>query len=128
MKGKYVGLLLSVVVGMLLTQASCGHDRELISITVLPDGATIKGAGTEVDFKAVGTYVHPPEQRDITNSVVWQSAAPQVISIDANTGVATAGTGCGTNITITATAYSNPQNKSGSVVVGTAAITVTCPG
>ena len=130
MKRNYIGLALSalIMVAALLSLPSCGHDQKLISITVTPSGANITGTGVEVDFKAVGTYIHPPENKDITNSVVWTSAAPQVVSIVSNTGVAHSGAACGTNITITATAYSNPQNHSGSVVVGTATVSVTHPG
>ena len=126
MKRSYFGLALGalVMVGAVLSFPSCGHDQKLVSIAVTPTGATITGPGLTVDFKAVGTYIHPPENRDITNSVVWASAVPQAISILPNTGVAVSGTACGTNIPITATAYSNPQNKSGSVVVGTATMTV----
>ena len=129
MKRSYIGLALGalVVVGAMLSLPSCGHDQKLVSVTVSPSAATIAGPGIEVDFKAVGTYIHPPESRDITTSVVWTSAAPQVVSIISNTGVATSGAFCGTNITITATAFSNPQSQSGSVVVGTAGVTVTQP-
>jgi hypothetical protein len=113
-----------MAVGVVLGLSSCGHDQKLISITINPSGASITGAGVVVNFQAIGTYIHPPENKDITTSVVWTSAAPQVVSIVSNTGVATSGTGCGTNITITATAYSNPQNHTGSVVVGTAGVNV----
>jgi hypothetical protein len=130
MKLSYVGLALGalVILAVLLSLPSCGHDQKLISVTVTPSGANITGTGVEVDFKALGTYIHPPENKDITNSVVWASAAPEVVSIVSNTGVAKSGSVCGTNITITATAYSNPQNKSGSVVVGTAAVSVSIKG
>jgi hypothetical protein len=126
MKRNYLGLALSalVMVAVLLSFPGCGHDQELVSIAINPPGATITGAGVVVNFQAIGTYVHPPVSKDITTSVVWMSAAPQVVSIVSNTGVATSGFACGTNITITATAYSNPQNKSGNVVVGTAAVNV----
>ncbi len=126
MKRSYIGLALRVLmaVGVVLGLSSCGHDQKLISIAINPPGASITGAGVVVNFQAIGTFIHPPESKDITTSVVWMSAAPQVVSIVSNTGVATSGTGCGTNITITATAYSNPQSKSGSVVVGTAAVSV----
>jgi hypothetical protein len=129
MKRSYIGLALGALValGAVLSLPSCGHDQKLISIAINPPGATITGAGVEVDFQAIGTYIHPPENKDITNSVVWTSAAPEVVSIISNTGVATSQNACGTNITITATAYSNPQNHSGSVVVGTAAVNVTQP-
>ncbi len=127
MKRSYIGLAMGalVTVAALLTLPSCGNQRELVSITINPPGANITGSQVEVDFQAIGNYIHPPDQHDITDSVVWTSAAPQVISIVSNTGVATSQFGCGTNITITATSYSNPQSKTGRVVVGTAPVSVT---
>jgi len=130
MKRTYLGLAFGalVAVGALLSLPSCGHDQQLMSITIIPTGETITGTGVIVPFMAQGNYIHPPEIRDITNSVVWASTAPQIISIIAATGVATTGDGCGTNITITATAYANPQNHSGRAVVGTAPVSVAQPG
>jgi hypothetical protein len=130
MKRSYIGLAMGalVTVAALLALPSCGNERELVSITINPPGANITGPGLEVHFQAIGNYIHPPDQRDITDSVVWTSAAPSVISIVSNTGVATSGIDCGTNITITATSYSNPQSKTGRVVVGTAAVSVIQPG
>ncbi len=129
MKRSYIGLALGALIalGAALSLPSCGFQRRLVSITINPPGANITGAGVEVDFQALGYYIHPPETVDITDSVVWTSAAPQVVSINSKTGVAFSGVDCGTNITITATAYSNPQNNSGSVVVGTALVSVAMP-
>jgi len=109
-----------------LALPSCGFKRQLVSITVIPNAATLTGPGVELQFKAVGNYIHPPDSRDITNSVVWQSSAPQVVSIDA-TGLATSGTFCGTTIAITATSHRDPHDSSSGVIVGTAAVTVTQP-
>jgi hypothetical protein len=127
MKRSYIGLVLSalVTVAALLILPSCGYDRQLVAITVTPDNLQITGAGLVVNFTAIGTYIHPPEQRNITDSVVWTSSIPQAISIVSNTGVATSGNACGTNISIAATAYRDPQAQSGKVVVGTALVTVT---
>ena len=111
----------------LLVAPSCGFKRQLVSITVTPPAASITGTGVQVQFKAVGNYIHPPDSRDITDSVVWQSSAPQVISIDA-TGLATSGDVCGTNITVTATGHSDPHDSSSGVVVGTATVNVKLPG
>jgi hypothetical protein len=126
MKWSHIGLAMGalIIVATLLTFPSCGFDRRLVAITINPPGAIITGPDVDVHFQALGSYIHPPDTRDITNSVVWTSAAPQVVSIISNTGVATSGFDCGTNITITATAYSNPQNHTGSAVVGTASVSV----
>jgi hypothetical protein len=127
-KRSYIGLALGalVAVGAVLSLSSCGFKKQLVLITVNPSTASITGAGVIVDFQALGTYIHPPETVNITESVVWASTAPQIISIVSNTGVATSGTSCGT-VTITATEYSDMQNDTGSVVVGTALVTVTPP-
>lgn len=105
---------------------SCGFRRKLISITIIPDKATLGGPGLDLQLKAVGNYIHPPDSRDITDTATWESAAPQVISVDAH-GLATSGEACGTDITITATAHSDPHDSASGEVIGTAAITVTCP-
>jgi len=126
---RYITLALGMllVVGAVVSLPGCGHDQVLTSITVNPSGATITGAGVIVNFQAIGTYIHPPENKDLTNSVVWASVAPQIIDfnfVGSTAGQAMSGSGCGSNIGITATHYSDPQNKSGSVVVGNAVVTV----
>ncbi|HYU48096.1 MAG TPA: hypothetical protein VEK84_18180 [Terriglobales bacterium] len=110
-----------------LVLSSCGFKRQLVSITVIPNTVTLEGSGLNLQFKAVGNYIHPPDSRDITKSVVWQSAATDVVSIMA-TGLATSGNVCGTNITITGTGHRDPHDSSSGVVVGTAAVTVKLPG
>jgi hypothetical protein len=117
-----------VVLGLLAALAlpSCGFKRKLVSITVIPDTVTLGGPDLTLQFKAVGNYIHPPDSRDITNSVGWESAAPDVVSIEPS-GLAKSGIDCGTNITITATGHSDPHDEHSGIVVGIAAVTVTCP-
>lgn len=110
----------------LLILPSCGFKRKLVSITVIPNSAAITGANVQVQFKAIGNYVHPPDSRDITDSVLWESAAPQIVGINAS-GLATSTDGCGSGITISATGHSDPQDDHSGVVVGTAAVSVTQP-
>jgi hypothetical protein len=129
MSCRRVGLGLCVVVMVALSAmiTSCGAPRRLVSITIVPNGLTINGEGLIVNFKAEGNYQNPVETRDITNSVAWASAAPQIISVDPSTGVAVSGFGCGSNITITATHFANQQAQTGAAVVGTAGVNVTQP-
>jgi len=117
-----------VVLALATLLLGCGFKRQLVSIEVIPSGSNITGTGVIVDFKALGHYIHPPDTHDITDQVTWESSAPQIISIDANTGVAVSGDGCGTNILITATGYSDPNSHSGGVVVGTGTVSVTQKG
>jgi hypothetical protein len=105
---------------------SCGFKRQLVSITMIPAKATLGGPGLTLQFQAIGNYIHPPDSRDITNSATWTSAATDVVSVDPH-GLAESGEACGTNITITATAHSDPHDSSSGIVIGTAAVDVTCP-
>ncbi len=96
MKRSYIGLAMTalVMVAAWLAFPSCGFERKLVAITVTPTGLSITGAGLIVHYDALGIYIHPPDQHDITDSVVWASSLPQAISIDPNTGVAVSGTAC----------------------------------
>jgi hypothetical protein len=105
----------------------CGHDQELTSITVTPSDTTITGQGLELQYTALGHYIHPPESKDITSTVIWKSQADQIISFSTpdKPGLATSGFGCGDNLEISAVVYSNPNNpSSGSAVIGTATVNV----
>jgi len=117
--------VLAVAVAV-LNVSSCGFKRKLVSITVTPDAVTLGGPGLQVQYKAIGHYVHPPDARDITNTATWESAAPQVITID-STGLATSGDVCGQNVTITASAHSDPHDDSSGIVIGSATVNV-CQG
>jgi hypothetical protein len=110
-----------------LSLPGCGFKKRLVEITINPSAVTITGVDVEIDFQALGTYIHPPETKDITNSVVWASTASGLVKFDAGPGVAHSGKDCGT-ASVTATAPSDPNNDSGGVVVGTALVTVNQPG
>ena len=119
-------MALAMLSALVLALPSCGFKRQLVSITVTPTGADITGTNVTVQFTAIGHYIHPPDSRDITNSVVWESSSEQVIKIDA-TGLGTSGSFCGTNIPITATAHSDPHDNNSGVVIGTATVSVAHP-
>jgi hypothetical protein len=123
----------------LLNLSSCAHNQSLVGITVTPQGSTItlSGPGQVIgtQFTAIGTYIHPPENKDVTSTAIWATDSPTIITLDPNQPglVNTTGEGCGTNLGVTATIYSKPGDpSSGSVVVGSATINVafasgTCP-
>ena len=122
--------LVSAAVMLLLGISGCAHEQQLTSITVTPSNTTIIGQGLELQFTAVGHYIHPPESKDITSTVIWKSTAEQIISFITpdKPGLATSGFGCGTNIGISAVIYSNPNNpSSGNAVIGTAIVNVSQP-
>ena len=114
---------------LVLGSPSCGYDQQLVSIGVSPKNTTIIGAGLQLQFIALGSYIHPPESKDITTTVMWKSDAEQIISFSPDTpGLAISGTGCGTNIGISAIIYSNPSNPSaGTAVIGRTTVSVTQP-
>jgi hypothetical protein len=63
-----LGLLLSVI-----AMLSCGRDQQLVSIDVEPSGGFVfEGVGAKGQFTAIGTYIHPPEKKDITTQVLWR--------------------------------------------------------
>jgi len=125
-RGFFLGAAVLLVVGIF----GCAHEQQLTSITVTPSNTTITGQGLELQYTAVGHYIHPPESKDITNTVIWKSTAEQIISFITpdKPGLATSSLGCGTNIGISAVVYSNPSNpSSGTAVIGTATVNVTQP-
>lgn len=83
MKRRYVGLAMGAViaVGMALSLPSCGHDQKLVSIALTPQTATYPSPGSgAVDFAASGTYIHPPETRDITAQVTWSTDVTELLT------------------------------------------------
>jgi hypothetical protein len=119
----------------LLNLSSCAHSQKLVGITVSPQNTTITltGIGQVIgtQFTALGTYIHPPETKDVTAKAVWTTNTPQIIAVDSTTPglINTTGEGCGTNLGISASVYSNPSDPSaGSVMVGTATMNVSSTG
>jgi hypothetical protein len=80
-------LLIAAVV--LLNLSSCARSQKLVGITVTPSGSTItlSGFGQVVgtQFTALGSYIHPPETKDITSKAVWSTDTPTIIAMDPNT-------------------------------------------
>src|SRR6266851_3906264 len=85
---------------LLLSVSSCGHSRQLVSITVMPQGSSFNltgfGQTLSTQFTAIGTYIHPPQSRDITTTAVWKSDTPDVVTLDPKQPglVTTTGTAC----------------------------------
>jgi hypothetical protein len=138
MKRSYIGLAMGVLVsiGALLSLPSCGHDQKLTGITVQP--ATVVYSTPEsgvVNFSAYGTYIHPPETKNITSQVTWSTDVPELLAINYQGvagAVAPSGGGCGiASVVATAT---EGTGGSANVIPGYATVTVnnpaniTCPG
>jgi hypothetical protein len=117
---------------------SCGHEQQLVSIAIQPTTETfgdaktpvIDNRGDSVQLKALGSYIHPPVTKDITNQVVWTSNTPEMVTVDPKSGLITAtGDACGGTI-ISATVTTNESAggipSSGALVTGTMTANVVC--
>jgi hypothetical protein len=56
----------------LLNLLSCARSQQLVGITLQPSGGFVfEGYKAAGQFTAEGTYIHPPETKDVTDQVVW---------------------------------------------------------
>lgn len=137
---KKVSALMGLCAAMFLlaSLSACGHDQQLVSITVVPAVETFGAtnipvqldAGLNVQLRALGSYIHPPVTKDITNQVVWVSNTPQMVTVN-STGLITAtGQACGGTIisaTVTTNHSSGAVSSTGSLVTGSMTANVVCP-
>lgn len=115
---------LFIVANALLNLSSCAHSQQLESITVQPTGGFVfEGYDAQGQFTAFGTYIHPPETKDITDKVVWSLDIANFGTLT-QTGelTYTRTDGCGSG-EVTATYYSNPSDPTaGSAITGSAPV------
>lgn len=141
MKCRYIGLAMGAViaVGAVLSLPSCGHDQKLVSIQVTPVTTVYPSPNSEpADFRAYGTYIHPPETQDITGQVTWVIDVTELFSLayggsSVGEAVAPSGGGCGIG-NLWATAPEGTGGAGNIIVSNYATLTVdndnipTCPG
>ncbi len=125
---KWLGVsALAVIALVLLNTSSCARSQKLQAITIAPSAFTYFNPATPgvqqtpIPLTAYGSYIHPPETKDITNQVTWTSDNSLVADVS-NTGQLTAGIVCGI-ANISATMYTS-GDTSGNLVVGTMTTTV----
>jgi hypothetical protein len=130
-------LRLALLAAAVLCLPCCGHDQQLTSIEIQPSTETfgasnipvIDNAGSTVKLRALGTYIHPPVTKDITNSVVWSSNTPGMVTVN-STGLITAtGQACGgTLVSATVTTNHSVGNigSTGAIVTGFMTANVVC--
>lgn len=121
MKRKNIALTLCSL-AIFLFVLGCGHEQQLVSISVTPAATSVGplGAVIPVQLTAYGTYIHPPKTSNITNQVKWTSSVADVATVSSSGLVLPTGIACGTT-NITATAGTDV------IVTGTATFTVTDP-
>jgi hypothetical protein len=128
---------LMIVAISLLSVSSCGDPQELVSIQIEPGSETfgqadipvIQDKGLQAQLTALGTYIHPPVTKDITNQVTWASNETQIMTVTPGGLITATGAVCGGAL-ITATVQTNADasgvSSSGAVVSGNMIATVTC--
>src|SRR5271167_2810730 len=105
--------------------SSCGFNQHLVSIQVVPPGATFNSVGSSIVFKAMGTYEHPPQTKDITDIVTWSVDSQNLVTIT-DTSLVTAVSICGSG-NLYASYYDSPNQVVGSAfLTGGGAGTATC--
>ena len=79
------GALAFALAAFLVSSLSCAHDQQLVSITVTPSAETFLGPDptSVVNLRALGNYIHPPVQKDITSQVTWASNTPDLVTVSA---------------------------------------------
>ena len=118
-------IVLIAAATFLISASSCGFNQHLISIQVTPPGATFTSVGSSIIFKAMGTYDHPPETKDITDLVTWSVDSQNLVTIS-NTSLVTALSICGSG-NLTASYYDSPNTVTGSAfLTGGGAGTASC--
>jgi hypothetical protein len=83
-----------------------------------------------VQLRALGTYIHPPVTKDITDQVTWASNTPGMFTVSATGFLTATGLSCGGTL-VSATAKTNTSaggiSSSGAIVTGYMNANVVCP-
>lgn len=106
------------VVGQMPLTVQCSGSQSLQSIAVLPNNPTVPKIGQTTQFLALGTLAGGG-QEDLTSIATWSSSNPQISTINSSGTASTVG--CGTS-----TISAKYQPSSGTPVVGTSLLTVSC--
>jgi hypothetical protein len=122
---------------LLFTALSCGHDQQLVSISIDPSSETFgatnipvsANAGATVQLRALGKYIHPPVTKDITGQVTWASNTPNMVMVDSAGLLTATGSACGSAL-VSATVQTNHStgnlSSSGAIVTGNMTASVVC--
>jgi hypothetical protein len=138
MNRKWFSIVGLVIVAIsLLSVSSCGDKQELVSIAIQPSvenyGASNipvnLDAGLPVQLIALGTYVHPPVTKDVTDQATWFSNTPDMVTVTSTGVIAATGEACGGTL-ISATVQTNSDGSglsaSGAIVTGYMTANVIC--
>ena len=138
MSRKWFGLAALVATATsLLCLSSCADPQELVSIAIQPTTETVgasnipvsQDTGFQTQLTALGTYVHPPVTKNITNQVTWASATPQMFTVNSSGLLIATGDACGSTLVSAALTTNHDGSgvtSSGAVVTGYMTANVTC--
>jgi len=122
------GLGALLALGTAVVSLSCG-DQQLLRIQVLPANIIVAGTPTII-YQAIGHYSKTMTTQDLTNQVAWSTSTPTIVAFSDPTHpnyLIPTGSGCGANISVTASMFKNPKDpQSGTSVVGPATVNVQC--
>jgi hypothetical protein len=124
MSRKWFSIVVLIATATLLfSMSSCAFNQHLTSIQISPPSGTFGAVDPALffNFRALGTYIHPPQTKDITTLVTWRSDNPQVAQVTSS-GVVSPNLNCGL-----ANISASFQDGSNEVVSGSSAITVDGP-
>jgi hypothetical protein len=126
MNRKWFSIIVLIAVStFFLSLSSCGFNQHLVSIQVVPPGATFNSVGSSIVFQAMGTYEHPPQTKNITDLVTWSVDSQNLVSIT-DTSLVTALSICGSG-NLYANYYDSPNQVTGSAfLTGGGAGTAAC--
>jgi hypothetical protein len=126
MKRNHIGLALAALIalGAALILPSCGHDQRLVSMTLSPSGGyTFEGYGAQGTFTALGTFVHPPQTKDVTDQVTWSLDIANFGTITQTGQITYTRTdGCGSGLVTATASPGGGLPTGGSVVLATAPV------
>lgn len=86
----------AVLAVLILAATSCGSERGILFIQIIPSTATLSCGAPTVQFIANGVFERGPDE-NITDRVTWASAQPQIATISSG-GLATLGVQTGSTI------------------------------
>jgi len=138
MKAKWFATVALILVAIsLLSVSSCGRSQELVSIEIQPTVETVGAsnipvpadAGFQVQLRALGSYVHPPVTKDITNQVTWASNDVQMFTVSSTGLLNATGVACGSTLvsaTVTTNSDGSGLSSSGAIVTGYMTANLVC--
>lgn len=123
----------------LVSMLTCARDQQLTSIDIVPSAETFLSPdpNSSINLRALGNYIHPPVQKDITSQVTWASNTPDLVTVTSSGVLSPAQTAVCGGALVSATVQTNTagnRSSSGAIITGYMTTTVNntavqgCPG